>query len=264
MSIASEHLLQLHRAEFDSLALPEVSKHFNREEADAIIANLLFHDSVLNPARSTFFLPPSNPATVVVFGGGVAAGKDYLYHQFLRTNQLPAHAILHDPDLVMGMLSGFQKDAAKDPAAAFLKWESDALRIALEILPFVIAQKRDLVYLRTLSSPFCIGFLKECTERYGYLIQTHLLTCDVERALARAHARAKKEKREVPESEIMKRHQKVSGNFSLLRELSDSLVLWENNAEGDHPEQIARFDCSGEDIVAPKRYEAFLSKAHSP
>ncbi|MCB0331999.1 MAG: zeta toxin family protein [Bdellovibrionales bacterium] len=259
MSQASQILASLSRINLDSLDLPPLEEYFDRGEADSILANLLFHDSVLDPTQAMFFTHKVEHPRILVIGGGVGSGKDFLYHSFLRSRRIPLGAILHDPDTVMSMLSGFQRDAAKNPASAFHRWESTALRIALELLPIVLAYKRNLVYMRTLSSEFCLSFLRESKERFGYQIETHLLTCDIERALSRAHKRAEKDRRKVPDEEIVIRRKRVKQHFSRLREISDSLVLWENNSEEDHPEMIAQFTPVSESITNAQRYDVFLA-----
>src|SRR5581483_11037373 len=76
-------------------------------------------DAALRSKVIRQFLPSGKENTgtpvLIAIGGGPGAGKSYFYDLLHTQGKLPSYAALHDPDLVMLSLPGYQADARTDP-----------------------------------------------------------------------------------------------------------------------------------------------------
>ena len=204
---------------------------------------------------------PNARPEILAIGGGVAAGKDYLYDFFVKEGVIPKAAVLNDPDKVLHLLLGFQDDTKKDPAAAFLRWDPVALFIANQLLDRAIAEGFNITYLRTFALPDSLVVMRECCERFKYYLNAHIVTSSIDLAVKRSEIRAREILREVPEKATRTRHKMVSKFFPEIVAVSDTLSLWDNNVDDEKPRLIGTFVDDRSEIFDEAAYNQFLSQA---
>lgn len=201
----------------------------------------IVEDPILRTKVMRQFLPtagqkPDTPSLTAI-GGGPGAGKSYFYDLLSAQGKLPLNAALHDPDLVMLSLPGYQADAVTDPVLAFKRWEAPALQLANDILLEALMARHHIVYLRSFALVDSMAFVRQARE-LGYHISTHVMTCSDETAFARVSTREKETRRHVPRETTLERHATVRQHLPHIREMSDCYFLYENNTNDRHPTLI--------------------------
>lgn len=171
---------------------------------------------------------------LIGIGGGPCAGKSFLYEQMKAAGKLAADAVIHDPDLVMQSIPEYREDAKRNPVAAFGKWELTARQLANEVLLEALLAKYHIIYLRTFALSDSLQFVhaaKEC----GYRFDAHIVTCDLDVALARAKEREKETKRHIPPETLIQRHEAVLKLIPVITQIADSYFIYENSRDGALP-----------------------------
>lgn len=211
-----------------------------REEKTAWLRKLLAIDSlpkiadeqlVTNISRQFLFAAQGrkqNLPQLIAFAGGPGAGKFFLYEQMKNKGQLPRDAVIHDPDLVMQSIPQYLEEAISDPVAAFEKWELPARQLANDILMKALFAGYNIIYLRTFALADSLNFV-QAAKIFGYQFELHLLTCNLDVALARAKKRERQTKRHIPPKILEQRHQEVLNLIADLIKIADSYFIYENS-----------------------------------
>lgn len=190
-------------------------------------------DQVLRKKLSDQFLLDAETQTtpqLFAIGGGPGSGKSYFYEKLKLKNQLPANAVIHDPDLVMQLIPGYQADANIDPVKAFERWELPARQLANEILFQATVARYNIIYIKSFAleeSLNLVSFLK----KIKYKVDIHMLICHHDIALERVLEREKISKRHIPKELLLQRHEKVLQLLPEIRVVSDNYYCYENNEE---------------------------------
>ncbi|WP_043873578.1 zeta toxin family protein [Legionella massiliensis] len=143
---------------------------------------------------------------VFAVAGAPAAGKTTFVQQQIQTGVFPSAAFIHDCDLTMQNLKGYQEDLQRHGSAfAFSKWEMPARYLAEEELAEALRRKQDIIYDRSCALNSSLSFLEHLVTEKNYQLYFYYLEVDVETAERRALAREKATGRHVPVSLIKER-----------------------------------------------------------
>lgn len=190
------------------------------------------------------------PPQLIAFAGGPGAGKSFLYEAMKSKGQLPPDSVIHDPDLVMQAIPQYLEEARREPVDAFKKWELPARQLANNILMSALLAGYNIIYMRTFALADSLNFV-HAAKILGYQVTLHVLTCDLEVALARAKARERQTRRHIPPAVLAQRHQAVLNLIPELIKIADHYFIYENNG--------GRLSSPRRREIIPKRQEENLA-----
>jgi predicted ABC-type ATPase len=206
--------------------------------------------------------PVDDPPRVMFMAGGPASGKSSV----MPLLDVPTGAVSMDADAIKGELPEYQegvRTGRKDAAALAHEESSDLVKdvqhhASERGLNAVVDGVGD-------GGPGKLAGKMTQWKARGYDVSLNVMTIPTDEAVRRAHKRAERSGRMVPEDVIRESHAGVSQNWEAVRNLDFADVqLWSNDVgPGADPILVARVPKGTTEpvILDQRQYDAFVAKA---
>ena len=241
------------------------------------LAQYLDKDGKLTPERDALHkqiiddllkgkVPVKGQATMTMLGGGPASGKSSVMNPDTSGN---VHAVTVDPDMIKGMLPGYNEMAKEtDKAAGYYHEESSAL--AKRFASVAFKENYDVVYDGTGDGSISSVEKKiNGARENGYKVEAKYVTIDTDEAIRRNQARydnavAKGEVPRLPDPDMVRNcHAAVTDISVACADKFDRIEVWDNNgAKGS--QHIIASGGNGQGLKAESgrenEFQAYLNK----
>ncbi|NBW16990.1 MAG: hypothetical protein EBR82_54345 [Caulobacteraceae bacterium] len=212
-------------------------------------------------ADATASVPSSKEPSFYMMGGGPAAGKSSMIDSGVVKH--PEKHVLANPDAFKWDIPEYRDGIAGGDRSAAFNAHEESSYLNKQVMSAARGKKQDVVWDGTGNNS--IEKLESQVRPFrdaGYRVQADYVTCDTDKAIARAKKRAEKEGREVPENEIRGLHASVSQIWpeAVRRGLFDKSDLYDTSADGK-PVRIASAQGTRLTIHDRAAYQRFLDKA---
>lgn len=207
----------------------------------------------------------NNPMFYAI-AGGMSAGKTTLMNILLHESKFPKTAVIYDPDSIMEMLSGYQRDRELlGSAAAFSRWAMPAQELADAIVFYALKEKANIVYTKTFAINKNMSFLGSVINNFAYHAIMHVVDIDEDTAAQRANLREQEIGK--PSSQKLIRNYLLRFNRLLpnyIKMLGEWLV-YDNGPNESQPRKIVeKYEGQKINILDYEKYSDFVGKVLCP
>jgi predicted ABC-type ATPase len=199
--------------------------------------------------------PPGEKPTVIIMGGGSAAGKSTLRDHLILPGmaQLGYKPAIVDCDDVKEKIPEFKDFKRQDRSTAALRVHEESSDIASAATDQLVKAGKSFIMDGTMKNA---GKYKRRIEQFrkaGYEVQIIIADAPLHEAFRRANARADETGREVPLDIIRESHAAVPRSLEELKGLVDDFAVFDTT--GDSPGLIHSPDYTNEE-----KFKAFRRK----
>lgn len=199
--------------------------------------------------------PPGEKPTVIIMGGGSAAGKSTMRDKLILPGmaQLGYQPAVVDCDDIKDKIPEFKQFKIEDRKSAAVRVHGESSDVAKEAMTQLVKAGKSFILDGTMRSPSTyekrIAFFKE----HGYEVQIIIADAPLHESFRRANSRSEEMGREVPLDIIRESHAAVPGSLEKLKGLVDDFAVFDTT--GDSPGLIHSPDYTNE-----AKYKAFRRK----
>lgn len=169
-------------------------------------------------------VPADQRPVAILMMGGTASGKS----TFVKS--VDTSSFVHvDADAVKAELPEYQSAAAQRARNAAALAHEESSDLAKEIGAHAVATNRNLLFDSTGANSAKYSRMIENLKASGYHVKIIAAHIPVQEALVRAHKRAERSGRHVPESFIREAYAKIPASFAHNAQKVDEFELWDNS-----------------------------------